>query len=227
MLGGARGSSDRRASALWLATHVVIAYAIGGCGLDLGGLGAVPDGGTTAPTSLGDASLSPGAGVTNGADSSTQPVPGDDAATSPGETSDATVSVPSADDAALPDVQPIDSAEPGSSDGGDPCDLDQDGFRAVGQACGGTDCCDTDGRAHPGETSFFTSADACGSFDYDCNGSDDSEFAIVNCTLGFFACNGSGFAALPPACGVVATFDTCNLTVGCTTAQSQVAQGCR
>jgi hypothetical protein len=32
------------------------------------------------------------------------------------------------------------------------------------------DCCDTDASAHPGQTAFFSSADACGSWDFDCDG---------------------------------------------------------
>jgi hypothetical protein len=42
------------------------------------------------------------------------------------------------------------------------------------------DCCDSDTNAHPGQTSYFTTPDACGSttqsatpYDYNCNGTDD------------------------------------------------------
>ena len=37
----------------------------------------------------------------------------------------------------------------------------------------GDDCCDSDANAYPGQTDYFDSADACGSFDYDCNGTED------------------------------------------------------
>ena len=34
-----------------------------------------------------------------------------------------------------------------------------------------TDCCDSDNRAYPGETSCYSGAMACGGYDYDCSGS--------------------------------------------------------
>lgn len=37
-------------------------------------------------------------------------------------------------------------------------------------APGVTDCCDFDPRAFPGQTSFFTSVNGCGRFDFDCDG---------------------------------------------------------
>ena len=95
-----------------------------------------------------------------------------------------------------------------------------------GGSSGGTDCCDRDSRAHPGVTAFFTAPDTCGSFDYNCSGKEDPEYDKVNCTLGLFACNGSGFDKAPPPCGVIATFDACNLGIGCYTSQNTQAQGC-
>jgi hypothetical protein len=41
----------------------------------------------------------------------------------------------------------------------------------VGYAAQAGDCCDTDASAHPGQTKYFGVPDACGSWDYDCNGS--------------------------------------------------------
>jgi hypothetical protein len=35
-----------------------------------------------------------------------------------------------------------------------------------------SDCCDADASAHPGQTATFSTADACGSFDYNCDGSE-------------------------------------------------------
>jgi hypothetical protein len=32
------------------------------------------------------------------------------------------------------------------------------------------DCCDSDKTAFPGQTAYFTTADACGGFDYNCDG---------------------------------------------------------
>lgn len=49
----------------------------------------------------------------------------------------------------------------------DPCDQDGDGFVSVG--CGGTDCCDIDPDAFPGQTEWFESPNACGSWDYNCD----------------------------------------------------------
>jgi hypothetical protein len=60
-------------------------------------------------------------------------------------------------------------------------DHDGDGFgnvNAATQACtrptgyvaNNTDCCDTDAHAFPGQTAYFTVADACGSYDYNCDG---------------------------------------------------------
>ena len=33
----------------------------------------------------------------------------------------------------------------------------------------GGDCCDTDANAHPGQTQYFTKANACSSYDYNCD----------------------------------------------------------
>jgi hypothetical protein len=40
----------------------------------------------------------------------------------------------------------------------------------VGYVSQGGDCCDSDANAYPGETKYFTAADACGSYDYNCDG---------------------------------------------------------
>jgi hypothetical protein len=96
------------------------------------------------------------------------------------------------------------------------------------------DCCDSDANAHPGQTSYFTSADACGSFDYDCSGTADAEWqgAAVGCTnsgacaQGTQQCN-PGTAGWQggavPACGVSGTWfiGTCqqNKTTCCGASQ--------
>jgi hypothetical protein len=84
---------------------------------------------------------------------------------------------------------------------------------------GVTDCCDFDPRAYPGQTSFFTSINGCGRFDFDCDGREtigltatqsgiNCSAASVNETLcnaaaarvrgapGFWSADG------PPPCGV-------------------------
>lgn len=49
----------------------------------------------------------------------------------------------------------------------DPCDQDGDGFISIG--CGGDDCCDIDPDVFPGQTEWFDSPNACGSWDYNCD----------------------------------------------------------
>ena len=66
-----------------------------------------------------------------------------------------------------------DSVADTSTDGPLVCDQDTDTYLVKGGLCAGSDCCDTDGNAHPGQATSFTSADACGSFDYDCDGKGD------------------------------------------------------
>jgi hypothetical protein len=40
----------------------------------------------------------------------------------------------------------------------------------IGYVSQGGDCCDSDANAHPGQTAYFTTEDACGSWDYSCDG---------------------------------------------------------
>jgi hypothetical protein len=110
-----------------------------------------------------------------------------------------------------------DPSSPGSPDASvaegsvDPlpeCDKDNDGHAEASARCGGDDCCDIDPRTHPGQKEFFANANACGSFDHDCSGSAEPEFGKENCKLGFFDCNGDGFAGDAP-CGVTASFTNC------------------
>jgi hypothetical protein len=130
------------------------------------------------------------------------------------------------DDAGSPDVHVLDP-DASYEEAGDPCDLDEDGYRATG-ACGGNDCCDFDSRAHPGDTSYYAAPDACGSFDYDCDGKEEEKYGVGSCQLGFFVCNGAGFDKTAPACGVSATFDTCPYDVlFCGGDQTSVTQACR
>jgi hypothetical protein len=44
------------------------------------------------------------------------------------------------------------------------------------------DCCDADAHAHPGVTAYSSAKDACGSYDWNCNGVDErSASSTVNC----------------------------------------------
>jgi hypothetical protein len=54
------------------------------------------------------------------------------------------------------------------------CDADADGFDS--DACGGTDCDDGDPDVHPGQTAYFTSPNAQGTYDYDCDTTEAAQF---------------------------------------------------
>jgi hypothetical protein len=83
------------------------------------------------------------------------------------------------------------------------CDKDGDGYLGGSDPCDGTDCCDTDARANPGDTAYYTTPDNCGGFDYDCDGKESPEYAVnlVCSGTGAMGCTGSGFIGNPP-CGV-------------------------
>ncbi len=76
-------------------------------------------------------------------------------------------------------------------------DLDGDKFgegnKPVTQRCGampvsgfamqGGDCCDQDNKANPGQTAFYSTTDACDSFDYNCDGKEEPRDAqSTTCT---------------------------------------------
>ncbi len=44
-----------------------------------------------------------------------------------------------------------------------------------------TDCCDTDANAKPGQTTFFTAKNACGSWDYNCDGNTTTDTSLTLC----------------------------------------------
>ena len=90
-----------------------------------------------------------------------------------------------------------------------------------------TDCCDTDPLAYPGQASFFATANACGSFDYNCDAnSEQIETRTVVCTPPpgggppVFVSAGWGPTGVP-ACGASADFLT-----SCSSAVRQT-QRCR
>ena len=75
------------------------------------------------------------------------------------------------------------------------------GTAPAGYVADATDCCDMDASAHPGQTGFFTTPDACGSsqspdgFDYNCNGKDNLQYANLNASCTSVAstqCGGGG-----------------------------------
>jgi hypothetical protein len=121
------------------------------------------------------------------------------------------------------DVQAPDAPTVGTTD----CDLDGDGYRAAGDPCGGDDCCDSDADAHPDQTGFFTQADRCNSFDYDCSGTLTLQYGQVSCGLDPSGCSGDGFAQ-PQSCGATALFEQCDLVgLVCVWAPTSMTQGCR
>jgi hypothetical protein len=85
-------------------------------------------------------------------------------------------------------------------------DADGDGYGAATASrltCDATDgwleragdCCDTDNRARPNQTSWFSGRNECGSFDYNCNGAEDRRWTQVSPTPG---CGASGFECNAP-----------------------------
>ena len=83
------------------------------------------------------------------------------------------------------------------------CDQDGDGYMARGSPCNGTDCCDTDPNANPGQAQFFVVADGCGSFDYNCDGKLETEYTTdIACTgTPLTGCKGGPGFVGDPACG--------------------------
>jgi hypothetical protein len=110
------------------------------------------------------------------------------------------------------------------------CDQDGDGYLAKSAMCNGTDCCDTDFNANPGQKQFFGVPDRCASFDYDCDGVLETEYPInIMCSGLATACQGgSGFTS-DPACGTSAPYSTCGPSgLGCAPSSTMMTvQGCR
>ncbi len=53
----------------------------------------------------------------------------------------------------------------------------------AGYSAVGGDCCDSDNNTFPGQTKYFTTANVCGGWDYNCDGAIDAEagpFKYVN-----------------------------------------------
>jgi hypothetical protein len=172
-------------------------------------------------------------GTSAGGDSSASADTGIDAPVTP---ADATADAPG--DASVADATPAESGTDASGGVHDAaadapliCDVDEDTYTSKA-TCGGKDCCDTDALAHPGQTTFFTQADACGSFDYDCNTTQDPQYP-VNLTCGGTAltgCTGGSGFLLNPACGSSGLFGTCvgNGLLACQPGEEMtLTQGCR
>lgn len=104
------------------------------------------------------------------------------------------------------------------------CDADGDGFRSP--RCGGNDCCDTDASTYPGSERFFSARNACGNYDYNCDGYEEPIAGLdVQCRTKAFHCGGGGFLTVTP-CGAVNTFIDCKWKFGCKAEQMQRVQQC-
>lgn len=110
------------------------------------------------------------------------------------------------------------------------CDRDGDGFDGP-QCLGGTDCCDFDNMAFPGQTAFFPNEDVCHSWDYNCDMMVTEQYKN-NLTCGgtpALGCTGgSGFTSTE-GCGQMAPVYLCGptgaLTCGPTSPMTET-QGC-
>jgi hypothetical protein len=67
------------------------------------------------------------------------------------------------------------------------------------------DCCDSDARAHPGFTPFYTTPTNCGGYDYDCNFRTDQQYFIGSCSSPPACTAGQGFLE-PTDCGQSGVF---------------------
>ena len=75
------------------------------------------------------------------------------------------------------------------------------------------DCCDSDGSAKPGQSDWFTSANNCNSWDYNCDGNPEKENKVnhsFGCGVYGITCvceGGSpGWRSTIPACGAIASW---------------------
>ncbi len=75
----------------------------------------------------------------------------------------------------------------------------------AGYVTSNSDCCDTDVLAKPTQLDFFTLADKCGSFDYDCANGAELELPIASKCTGNAACVKGWTGDTAPACGTAAT----------------------
>lgn len=182
----------------------------------------------------GDASLEGGSdadaeadsGLDGGSDAELDGGDDLDAATPPDDASDGNTPIP---DAGEPDAPPGPCVI-----GTDPCDKDCDGARNT--ACGGDDCCDGDPNVYPGQQGFFTSKNACGDFDYNCDGDEQKELGLGQaCSRPAFQnrCDPhtEGFKGKVPECGLPGIkFIGCTGRTwngGCESVEEAVIQGCR
>ncbi len=96
----------------------------------------------------------------------------------------------------------------------------------------GGDCCDLDGHAYPGQTDFFATANACGNFDFNCDGGGTVQYTYGTGSCGSWpACDtNTGWIGGAPACGQAGQLLTsCGWTLfnGCKQTLASQTQSCR
>jgi hypothetical protein len=111
-------------------------------------------------------------------------------------------------------------------------DLDIDNDGSLNPA----DCCDTDANTRTSQAAWFTGADNCGSFDYDCSSSSEQEQPSTGecyCDSYFlFFCTGcasaNGWVDSVPACGASGSYiSSCSQgTFDCTAGTATQVQAC-
>lgn len=98
-------------------------------------------------------------------------------------------------------------------------------------ATNGTDCCDIDAQAYPGQTAWFGWTNWCDSMDYDCSGVMEIRYpstALGSC-VGAVACDfAEGWSGgIVPGCGEVRRWvSSCGWFFGCFEEGDYLTQGC-
>ena len=91
------------------------------------------------------------------------------------------------------------------------------------------DCCDADANVRPTQAAYFSSANQCGTFDYDCNGSEQKQLTSGG-SCGGINCNYTeGWDGAAAACGASGTWiKGCSGAVWiCSDKTEQKTQSCR
>jgi hypothetical protein len=134
-------------------------------------------------------------------------------------------------DAAAPidsgsDVVIVDDAGDAGDDAPiDPCDLDHDGYKAEGGACGGNDCNDHNAKQHPGADFVTDEPDAAPFGDWNCDGIVEMQYPSTSCGVG--TCGTQGFTS-NTGCGITNPFVSCNPQALCPANDAGMrTQGCR
>lgn len=94
------------------------------------------------------------------------------------------------------------------------------------------DCDDTDSRAHPGQTNYYTGQRNSGGWDYDCNGSEDKRTysdatGCAEDATDPTLCVETGSANRTGDCGASVDTDRCPAAAPCGLIQDTTTQGCR